>query len=365
MTQLTNAATYAPANFVGSIHPELRRSRTRSLTGLAPFWGRAHYRGVRAQPLALVGRGVFVGKAAPLLKLPYGAFRDFAHYSDTMYDPAMVLVGERLVGQPTYDAAAPSNMRRIWITASPMREYPVSGGGQAWPRAAFMGIGLRVNNLLYNGYQYIDGGQVEITPKTTTTGPGPYTPARSLNIAIKADLMNYVKNPQTPATVAAGSTASRTVTTIVGAYYGASVDVSAPEGTVLEAYLQDSGGRVGESGTIVVPPGGVVPRVAVHATQPVDATSISLVLRAISGGSVTFSNPRVDRTSGIGPLKDVRYLDGSVGTDYLWGGPVNNSESYYYRDRQSRTYLLSRLLEENVPLGVIPAVPKFAVLPTE
>lgn len=367
MTQfIATLSGVGKAAFSGTARATKLRSSNRSLTGFATFNGSVRFTQSSSPERALLGRATFGGKVVPLLKYPYGAFRDFAHYKDTMLDPAMVLVNERLGGVTTYDAAAPSNMRRVWLTTTPPAEYKVSGGATLWPRAAFMGIGVRVNSLLYNGYQYIDGGQVEITPKAVTTGPAPYTPARSMSISVRADQMNYVRDPQTNSTVASGTTASRPVTAIVGSYYAAAVDVTdAPAGAVFEAYLTDSSGRVGESGLIVVPPTKVVPRVVVRSTEPVVSTSVNLVLSVVSGGSITFSNPRVDRVSGIGPLGDPRYLDGSLGDDYLWGGAVNASESYFYRDRTSRTYLLSRLLEENLPLGVIPSQPKFAVLPTE
>jgi len=58
------------------------------------------------------------------------------------------------------------------------------------------------------------------------------------------------------------------------------------------------------------------------------------------------------------------YFDGSSGSDYIWGGAANASASFYYPDRVNRSYLISQLLEENCPLGVIPGVPQFGVLPT-
>jgi hypothetical protein len=59
------------------------------------------------------------------------------------------------------------------------------------------------------------------------------------------------------------------------------------------------------------------------------------------------------------------YFDGSSGADYLWeaGTSADTSRSYYYEDYAVRQYLLKQVLAENCPLGVIPAVPQFAVQP--
>lgn len=300
--------------------------------------------------------------ARPISGKPYGAFRDFGFHPNGLLDPAKVLVNGKLAGVTANNG---TDMRRIWMTVTPPQEYRVSKNSLLWPRAAFASVGVRFKDMAANGYQYIDGAQVEVSPRVAV-GPSVYSPARALGIVVHADTMNYVTNPQTNRVVTTGNSATTSITTVDGKYYAGSVAVTAPKGATFEVYLKDTvNTTVAYSHAITMPASGLPARVSIPALAPVNGTTCTLYFRAIAGGTVTFSQPRLDRVSGPGALRSLSYLDGSLGTDYLWAGAANNSPSFYYRDRQARSYLLNRVLLENCPLGVIPAVPRFAVLPTQ
>lgn len=361
----TGILTRGRLAFTSSLSFERRTSRTRTLEGALRFNGALNPRVARQKVIGLNGGVNFRGSITPLVRSTYyGGFRDFAHYAEGMLDPAMVAVDDWVSGA-AFDGTAPSNMRRVWLRAFAPREYRVSGGQLLWPRAAFMSTGVRIDALANGEWAYVDGGQVE-TSALSSSGPTDYAPARSLQVVVKADQMNYVSNPQTPAVLASTAYQSRPVPTVTGAHYAAAVDVSGPAGSIVEAYLLDGANLIASSGAVRIPPSGEILRLPVPSLLPAGDDSVDFrCWNKSSTGSVTFSNPRVDRVTGTGPLPDDRYFDGSDGIDYLWGGAANNSPSYYYRDRAARAYLLRKILRENVPLGVTPGEPQFAVLPTE
>lgn len=56
------------------------------------------------------------------------------------------------------------------------------------------------------------------------------------------------------------------------------------------------------------------------------------------------------------------WFNGGLGADYLWqqGGTPFLCPSYYYQDRVNRSYIVTRVLSENVPLGITVATPEYA-----
>ncbi len=349
--------------FPGTITYAKRQNHQRSAWGRVYFPGKATPRQPSTATRMLVGKVRFTGFASPLKTYAYGAFRDWAHYSDTMVDPAKVLyVGSE--GGVAYDGAALGNMRRIWGTVAPPTAYR-SGDGLLWPRAAFMSVGLRVKNMPVDTWQYVDGAQVEMTPKGVT-GPSPYVPARSLDVVVKADDMNYVLNPQTTSAVTSGASVTRPISGVDGKFYAGVVRVlGAPVNAVVRVTVEDTTGVIADTGPVTVPPPGST-ILTVKALRPSRGTILLLRMAVVSStAAVTFALPRVDRVTGPGALNDSVYVDGGMGDGYMWGGAANNSESYFYRNFETRSYLLGRVLEENSPLGVVAGVPKFAVLPTE
>lgn len=353
----------------GTLTPKRTVAKGRALEGAVVFSGSISPLALTTTERGLRGTLRHRGTLTPLIAtVRYGTFRDFAHYADTMPDPAMVLINDWASGA-TLDAAAPSQFRRVWLTATPPREYRVSGNRVLWPRAAFMSTGVRVNALANGEYQYVDGGQVEVAPRSQS-GPTTYSPARALRVVVRADAMNYVRNPQTASgSLGTGGENARLCNAIPGRFYAAAVTASGTPGSTVRVTLTSNGPTVssivGNSGDVTIPFSGSV-RIPVPANAPAIDAEVTLHCNVVdTTGSVVFSAMRVDRVSGAGPLGDDRFFTGADGADYLWGGTVNDSESYYYRDRAARTYLLSKVLKENVPLGATPGAPQFAVLPSE
>ena len=124
---------------------------------------------------------------------PGTLFRDFSHFDLNSVDPAIALVTAKNAGLAAYDAAAPSNFRRISVTASVPNDYPVSSG-YAWRRGAFLGVGARVNAMATGNSEQVDAAQAEWAPAGWAT-PSAYTPARASQCIIKPDRLNYLTNP--------------------------------------------------------------------------------------------------------------------------------------------------------------------------
>lgn len=71
-------------------------------------------------------------------------------------------------------------------------------------------------------------------------------------------------------------------------------------------------------------------------------------------------NPMIEKGSVLLP-----YFNGSTGPDMVWGGAVNSSESFYYKDRAARYAAIKRILEANTPMGIGIGEPTFGVLPAD
>lgn len=392
MTSFTGSIDLAPAQFVGSIDGQQVHRFDLALDARAYFGGSITYRIPKQVDSGLYGKFAFTGSIDLVKQTPFGAFRDFSHYADTMADPAMVLIGPELSGQTTYDSAAPSNMRRVWVTVTPPREYPTKTEAQAWPRAAFASVGVRVNAMDPGTYQYIDGAQVEVSP-LSQSGPTAYAPARSLNIKVKPDRLNYCSNPKLDANATGYSSngtitraaqgsgwaasvdgsvasylASAAATSVVGSLWAAKVTLLGPAGKTGTVRLYDGTGYI--SGTVAVTFTGAPQEVTVLSTAAATSTSVRVYAYPTgtwsAGQALTMTRVLLERVAAIGGSPG-DYFDGGFGADYVWeaGKAEGNGASFYYRDRLARSYLLQRILKQNCPLGVIPAVPQFAVLPSE
>lgn len=397
----TTSPSSSKAQFFSTIRLETRRRRfDRSVAGLGYFGGRIDRRLVFRHDRSLLGTGFFRGSVAASKKAPFGAFRDFSHYGDTMHDPAMVLISAEVSGVTTLDNSEPSKMRRLWMTVTPPSEYKTTTEARAWPRAAFASVGARVNQMLASGYQYIDGAQVEATP-LVTSAPTAYAPARSVNITVRPDRLNYAPNPSFETNVTTGWTVGGPVSvtrdntaashgtysaklTRTGAgavsYGMASVPASAGQAWTFSvhhkssgvfaggAYLQflnSAGAYLREDWMALPSSPSAFTRTSFTATAPAGTASVAWTFytsNGVTNDAWWLDGVLLEKTDRLLP-----YFDGGYGLDYLWetGGTAGAARSYYYRDRQARSYLLDRILEENCPLGVIPSVPQFAVLPSE
>jgi hypothetical protein len=122
--------------------------------------------------------------------------------------------------------------------------------------------------------------------------------------------------------------------------------------------------------TVTLPPDGPWVEFIGVARDAANATAYSvrpLIYQNVvppQGTVLEFKECIIERVSGSGVTPGT-YFDGSSGADYLWeaGTVANDSRSYFYEDYAVRAYLLKQVLAENCPLGTIPGVPQFAVLP--
>jgi len=332
------------------------------------------------------------GTAQGYLNEPYGSFRDFAHYQTNALDPAMVLVRSHNGGATTSDVTQTSGYRRYYAIASTPLDYPVSGGKKAWSRAAYASIGLKFKGLVNAGYEFINAAQFEIA-KYAATAPVDFHPARALNCVVVPKRVNFIPNPSLAVDATGwlaavggarvvqgtgwafqvdGSTNTWLSTgAVVGTwrpFWSGSVVVSGPAGRTINVQAQDGSGYITPSNSIVLT--GTPQTVVLTSNAAAPGTSPRiLVYPTATGGAwtsgqmLTATNALLEEVSGTG-VPTGGYFDGASGSDYIWGGVANASESFYYPDRVNRSYLISKLLEENCPLGVTPGVPQFGVLPT-
>ena len=395
MSQTSVTMTPTPAASFGSLR--LARQHQYALTFAhygAAFGSVLATKRVATRLPAMRGIGSGFGRVVTKRRQVFGAFRDFAHYPDDVIDPARLLYLTSTSG-PTLDATQSSGMRRVSLSVVTPRDYPVSDG-YAWRKAAYVGLGVRVNAMQAGTSQFVDAAQVEVRPYNIM-GPSPYAPARSLQIKIRPDRLNYAANPElqnddndwastpvNPTRVAQGSGFALSVPgsaesgfssgtdTVPGTLWAGRITVSGPKGKVLNVRLLDNT-QTFTSPVLKVLLTGSPQEVVLSPTATTAGTNIRVHAYPVADGGAWTSSDRFTMTKVL--LERVRalgavpgpYFTGASGADYLWeaGSTPGSGRSYYYRDRSARAYLLGRLLEENCPLGVIPAVPQFAVLPSE
>lgn len=344
------------------------------------------------------------------------AFTGWSHFDIGAPDPAIAMAVTSSTGA-AYDSTSPSSFRRVWADV-------LGPDGNFSPRAAFMSVGARVKGMQAGDTVLMDAVQAEVAQQYPTTTPTPYSPARSLNVSVRPDRLNYCDNPafdvstsgwaaqaDATGTVAvsrvadAGSTFGGnlgrfTVSAALAvggalAYFGGGVDTSqyaAPGlGTQWSARirLRKVGTGTGltvtgglytypidvnlpyyqmSSGNVTLPDDNSFVELVVTGTQPISSLSgkLTMALRSTrvvaAGEGIDIDAALIERTHSPGTI-----FTGSSGANYLWeqGATPGLARSYYYADRANRTYLLKQVLAENVPLGVVPAVPVFATLPKD
>lgn len=356
----------------------------------------------QAQPVyPLAGAIGFHGKLGVTLNLPHAAFKDFAHYPYGGTDPAMALITNTSGGLTS--AAAGSYNRQYVIVTGP-QDYPVSGGGYAWKKAAYASVGFKFASMNANTSQLLDAVQLEEAP-LGTTGPSTYSLARQIQVIVKPTRLNYCTNPSM-VTGITGYTATNSATVAAGsvAWQGnTSLQVTVPAGATQNSGFsyQVTGLIPGKTYTMsakvalatgcgdVVAWSGVSGTTFLGTTTWLKATpdptnqrfrtlSVTFTAKSSSAyvGMEVLVNTTVPGTASMFWADAVLieegssarpYFDGNFGADYLWesGGSANASRSYYYENRVERSYLVQTLLNENVPLGISSAVPLYAVLPTQ
>lgn len=316
--------------------------------------------------------------------LPAGAVDDFAVAPTGQGDPAMAVVPQGLFSAPT-----DSVWVRPWVrTTTPIR-YPIPGG-EAWPTARYASLGFRLPGVATTKYHYMDLAQFEKGPKAA---PSAWEFPRLINVTVRPDRINWVKNPSFETDLtnwsATGSTAVPTLTrdSSTARYGSASLkfvlaaNPPAWTGTPYQlATTTISGLTVGEqysfSGYVFRTPGtprvfvlptGQIPSGIFSSATPVNdwervsqtflATATSMTVSVgisqtemTSGADAIFWLDGVlcEQTGGVNT-----FFDGSNGVDYLWeaGGLNNNARSFYYSGRREKTYRAIDVVKQNSPLG--------------
>lgn len=127
-------------------------------------------------------------------------FRRFSHYGISAVDPALALTPSQVSGVAAYDSTAPSFFRRV--SAQILAPVEVNASDvRLWDRAAFVGVGVRVNGMAAGNSVFVDGAQVELS-KNGAAVPAPYSPARGLNVSVRPDRLNAMANPSMQTTSA-------------------------------------------------------------------------------------------------------------------------------------------------------------------
>ncbi|MDX3260708.1 carbohydrate binding domain-containing protein [Streptomyces sp. MI02-2A] len=347
--------------------------------------------------------GVFTiqGDFKALLKEPAAAFKDFAHYPFSGVDPAMAMIGQ--TSGSLASGAVGSYKRQFAMFTAPV-DYPVSGGGFAWKRAAYASVGFKFANMSGGTNQILDAVQLELAP-LGMAGPTAYQNARQIQVVIKPTRLNYALNPNFESGI--GNVRAVTSDAHLSADSFCWQGTQALKVTIPSAASDDTGMSIQASGlkpgktytmsarvAIAAGCGEILPFVgaegklvgrntwttaanAVDPTKPrwrtVYVTFTASVPLVTVGMNVLKSTMPPGVTSifwvdgmmveeGFSPRP---YFDGSMGSDYVWDvdGQPNLTRSYYYENRLERSFLIRTLLKENTPLGIAASEPKFGVLP--
>lgn len=314
---------------------------------------------------------------------PAGGFRDFSHFGVLSVDPAKFLLlatSNAGVGDVAWN--------RYSVSALFPRKRTASGSTVLWNDASYLGMGVKFKAVGAGRANFICASQVEATTLVGATAT-PYDSARGLHARVQPTRLNWFPDPWY-------------LSTLTGFAYGAQGTLSqANEVLTVTATTMPGGGAWGLNRVIFVLPGsqewttsisytasgqGVTAYLNVQPSlkgvpvgPPVIVTGVGTgrlsvttgglcdaltVRQGISGavGTVTWTDPLVEQT-----YYDKGYFDGSMGTDYQWqqGKSPGAGASFYYQDYISRSYLVQAILNENCPLGVLPAAPDYGILPTQ
>jgi hypothetical protein len=373
------------------------------LDGDVKIDGRLAIKIPRPKPLRpMAGQVVVQGHLKAGVKSPAAAFKDFAHYPYLGVDPAMARVG--ITSGALTSGAAGSYTRQYAAFTGPA-DYPVSGGGYAWKRAAYAAVGFKFTSMSANKHQILDAVQFEPLP-LGATGPSAYQNARTIQVVIKPTRLNYASNPNFESGITGyGSTGTATLAADAFCWKGTqALKVTVPAGAPADSGIAFpvSGLIPGRTYTfsakvaIAQGCGAIAPWAGAGSTQHASKTWAQAA-NAIDPGNkrwrtmmVTFTPTTSTLYLGMNVLHGTMtpglasifwvdgvlieegaavrdYFDGSMGADYLWetGGTTNLTRSYYYENRVERSYLIRTLLDENTPLGISAAIPQYAVLPTQ
>lgn len=317
-----------------------------------------------------------------------GAFSEFGVWSLTTDDPAQFYAEGATAGTSGHTGEA-------WTRHSAVFAVP-NGLNKAYPKAAYVAIGGRFLSVPDNGRQYVKKVMLEpLSPGSTT--PTSYSGARQVQATIRPDRLNFVVNPSFETNnsswslspigfTAATSLATSAVQAKFGSQSGlvtwptASSPVSAVSTNIQGLVV---GRTYTASAWVFVPSGSPNVRIDIFATKQgqtttekdrwvrisvkFTATQVNHSILIVAGASTTGQQVYIDGVMCEAGEFVKDYFDGSFGPDYLWetGGTAHAARSYFYKNRAERYAMVKKILEQNVPLGITVADPKFAVLPVE
>lgn len=335
-------------------------------------------------------------------------FTDFGHATiASTVDPAVSVVKTKTSGA-AFDAAATGGFRRVSMSLT------VPNDTSTQRRAAYVAPGVRVNGMAQNNGVNIDAVQVEVALNGATT-PTAYEPARAIQVGVRPNRLNWGWSKSTTgwgvvaptggvlasvAVVANGApddggafmrvtcTTSGTATGGGAAFGTTNIDhVPVTPGipysfrTMLRTnrdniaiqylvrWYNAAGAQVGDQSAILIKTvrSDRWSEFKIEGVVPPDGAARAFITIYFVSGAIWQSGDTLDCAGMLieQGQKVGTYFDGFSGNDYLWdqGGGAPGCRSYYYEDYAVRSYLLRQVLAENCPLGVIPAVPQFAVQP--
>jgi hypothetical protein len=394
---------FAPTlTFGGNIAAAIYTVYSPALDGGISFEGTISATVPRPKPLVpMAGQISLQGTLKASLRIPYAAFKDFAHYPFGGIDPAMAMLGAT---SGSLTSAASGSYNRQYAVVTAPQDYPVSGGGYAWKKAAYASVGFKFASMNANGLKLLDAVLLETAPLGASL-PSAYSMARQIQVIIKPSRLNYATNPNMESGITGYSSVSgATLAADAFCWRGTqALKVTAPSSGTLDSgtSLQVTGLIPGRTYTlsarvsVAQSCGEISPWVdnttsvqlstTAYTHAPADPTNgrwrvVTVTFTALAQTTnVGLNVVRSTMTAGVPSIfwadgilieegSSARpYFDGNGGPDYLWeaGGTVNQARSYYYENRVERGYLVQTLLNENTPLGISSAVPLYAVLPTQ
>lgn len=297
-----------------------------------------------------------------------------------------------------WGAGTPGDPKDVYVDFA---TAAVSGHtAQAWTRhnatfavpknAYYIGIGGKYLSMPNTGnrWQYLTKAQLEVAPLGASV-PSAYSGARELQVTVYPEKINYSPNPAFWVNTNNWIGLTRTANT--GSRSGWSGDASVA-GTLTighnlqnlipgKTYLAQFEVTTLSGGTIAVVPnvspatGFVGVPLATSAAQNVgnSKTLVHILFRATASSdlvcfdatgteTIRVYSAQVEESDRIVPLTP---FDGYTGGDYVWefGGTNGGTRSYYYKNRAERAAAISRILAENVPMGIGVGAPKFGVPP--
>ena len=296
----------------------------------------------------------------------------------------------------TGSSATSGGVGQAWTRLTAVVALP-DGRTKPFNRAPYLAVGSRIASVPTGEKQFLKKVMVEPAAIGATL-PSTYSKAREIQATIHPDRLNFVTNPSFETNTTGwtlnpiGYTAATSlVTSTAQKKFGANSGLvtwptaGAPgSATGINVTSLVIGRKYIASVWVFVPTGSPDVRLSVFglaSSQYTGGIKNQWVRRSVVFTATATTHyvmvdtptPTAGNTCYIDGLmveagETLRdYFDGSFGPDYLWetAGVAHNARSYFYLNRAERYATVKRIIEQNVPLGIGVADPKFAVLPVE